>query len=87
LFAGENGIETADRWRKILERGGVITEPCYTPLHLRAEGKSLRRTAMPVCESVWQRVFAVPVRPDMQSRDWRNIEMVVSRAVSLGKLQ
>lgn len=60
--------------RRALGSVGVATEPCYTPLHLRPHGRDLRRTDMAGCESSWQTVFAVPVRPNLGDNDWRVIQ-------------
>ena len=82
LFEGADAIRTAEKFRDVLERGGVATEPCYTPLHLRVEGRGLRRTKMANCESSWQRVFAVPVRANLRAADWDRISSVVGQADS-----
>jgi dTDP-4-amino-4,6-dideoxygalactose transaminase len=82
LFDGTLADRTAEKFRRGLERGGVATEPCYTPLHLRAEGRALRRTNMSCCESAWRRVFAVPARPNLLPEDWDRIESVVAQASS-----
>jgi dTDP-4-amino-4,6-dideoxygalactose transaminase len=80
LFRGEGGLRRAVRFRQILEREGVATEPCYTPLHLREHFRDFRRTDMTVVESIWPMVFAVPVRPNMLPEDWDRIEKAVARA-------
>ena len=80
LFEGADAIRTAEKFRDVLERGGVATEPCYTPLHLRVEGRGLRRTKMANCELSWQRVFAVPVRANLRAADWDRISSVVGQA-------
>jgi dTDP-4-amino-4,6-dideoxygalactose transaminase len=82
LFPGEMGARQANRFRQILEREGIATEPCYTPLHLREYGRDLRRTGMAVIESIWQKVFAVPVRPNLLPADWDRIEKAVKRAAA-----
>lgn len=64
--------------RRVLESGGVATEPCYTPLHLRPHGRNLRRTNMARTEDAWRRVFAVPVRPNLEDADWRVIDRAVA---------
>ena len=83
LFEGEDAIRRSETFRQALERGGVATEPCYTPLHLRIEGKDLKRTNMDMCESVWRRVFAVPIRPNLSPDDWERIETVVAKSASI----
>jgi len=80
LFEGADAARTARFVRQSLERGGVATEPCYTPLHLRTEASDFRRTTMDVCESLWRRVFAMPVRPNLSAKDWARIESVVANA-------
>jgi len=80
LFDGKDAVRTAATVRHALEQGGVATEPCYTPLHLRVEGKTMKRTDMAVCESFWQRMFAVTCRPNLSPGDWRRIESAVARA-------
>jgi dTDP-4-amino-4,6-dideoxygalactose transaminase len=77
-FEGAGAPQTARRFRRILERGGVSTETCYTPVHLRGEGRGLRGVHMPVCESAWQRAFSVPVRPNLSSADWDRIAKAVA---------
>lgn len=69
----------AVRARQCLESAGIATEPCYTPLHLREHGRRLRRTEMKVVEALWNRVFAVPVRPNLTERDWRAIARAAGR--------
>jgi dTDP-4-amino-4,6-dideoxygalactose transaminase len=80
LFGGPDSRQAAEKFRRVLERGGVATETCYTPLHLRSECRGLRRTEMPFCGSAWQRVFSVPIRPNLTSEDWERIETVVALA-------
>ncbi len=68
--------------RCVLESAGVATEPCYTPLHMRPHGRNLRRTGMARTEGAWQRIFAVPVRPNLQEADWRVIDRAVAALVA-----
>jgi dTDP-4-amino-4,6-dideoxygalactose transaminase len=79
MFRGEVGATKAVKFREILERGGVATEPCYVPLHLREHGRDFRRTDMAVTESIWPSAFAVPVRPNLLPEDWGRIEKAVAR--------
>jgi dTDP-4-amino-4,6-dideoxygalactose transaminase len=81
-FHRDDGERCCARFRGILEREGVATEPCYTPLHLREYGRVFRRTELPVTESFWRRVFAVPVRPNLSVADWKRIERAVARAAT-----
>lgn len=81
LFEGADAARTAGFARQSLERGGVATEPCYTPLHVRTEASDFRRTNMDMCESLWRRVFAVPVRPNLPAKDWARIEAAMQGAV------
>ena len=69
----------AVRARQSLESAGIATEPCYTPLHLREHGRRLRRTEMKVVGDLWNRVFAVPVRPNLTERDWRTVARAAGR--------
>lgn len=80
LFPGTKGVQRAMKFRKLLEYSGVATESCYTPLHKREYGKHFPQTEMPVIESNWQRVFALPIRPNLQSADWLRIEKAVMSA-------
>jgi dTDP-4-amino-4,6-dideoxygalactose transaminase len=83
LFRGDDGKRRSAQFRRILEREGVATEPCYTPLHLREHGRPFRRTEMKVTELIWPMVFAVPVRPNLLLDDWGRIEKAVVRAADL----
>jgi dTDP-4-amino-4,6-dideoxygalactose transaminase len=85
-FEGAGAPQAASRFRRILERGGVSTESCYTPAHLRGEGRGLSATHMPVCESAWRRVFSVPVRPNLLPADWDRIEKAVAASKSTDAL-
>ncbi len=80
LFREKSGAQLAIQFRKALEREGVATEPCYTPLHLLEHWRGFGRTGMAVAESIWPMVFAVPVRPNLLPADWRRIEPAVARA-------
>ncbi len=80
-FEGKNGGQAADQFRRNLERGGIATEPCYVPLHLRVEARDFRRTSMDVAESLWRNVFAVSIRPNLSSDDWQRIGAAVTKAV------
>jgi len=82
LFQGRKGVRQAMRFRRQLEHSGIATEPCYMPLHMREYGRHFPRTRMPVTESMWQSVFALPVRPNLESSDWQWIEKAVKRAGS-----
>jgi dTDP-4-amino-4,6-dideoxygalactose transaminase len=82
LFQGTTSVRQAMRFRKELEHSGIATEPCYMPLHMRGYGSPFPRTRMPVTESMWQSVFALPVRPNLQPADWQRIEKAVRRAGS-----
>jgi len=75
----------AIRTRRCLESAGIATEPCYTPLHLREHGRHLRRTQMQVVEDLWNRVFAVPVRPNLTERDWRSIARATDRLAAASR--
>jgi dTDP-4-amino-4,6-dideoxygalactose transaminase len=80
LLFGRGGERRAIRVRRILEREGVATEPCYTPLHLREHGRDFRRTDMKTVDSISPAVFAVPVRPNLLPNDWERIERAAIRA-------
>jgi len=80
LLFGKGGERRSIQVRQIMERAGVATEPCYTPLHLREHGRHFRRTEMKVIDSIWSAVFAVPVRPNLLPNDWQLIDQAVALA-------
>jgi len=76
-FEGPKAPTLANHYRFVLESGGIATEPCYTPLHMRAEARGYRHTRMQVCETMPRDVFTLPVRPNLTERDWERIDAVV----------
>ncbi|QWG25100.1 DegT/DnrJ/EryC1/StrS family aminotransferase [Bradyrhizobium sediminis] len=64
--------ETSGRFWSFMNERGIELEGMYTPLHMLEEGRS-SGFHLPKSEHVWQRVFNLPNRADMDSRDIKHI--------------
>lgn len=60
-----------------LWRGGVEMERLYTPLHLDPRWVRGQRGSLARADDAWRRVAALPVRPDLDERDWARISRAV----------
>jgi len=79
IFKEKTGKDYGARFKNALEENGIATQPCYTPLHLRPHGQSFRRTDMSHIEALWQGLYTVPVRPNLDNKDWDHITDAVRR--------
>lgn len=52
---------------------GIGLEGMYKPLHLRPEGRIYCTRKLPLCESLWERVTTIPVRPNLSAGELRRI--------------
>lgn len=77
-FKGEAGQAESRKFRENLWFHGIETESFYTPLHYRPPFKALRRTSMPITESLWRSAYALPVRPNLDANDWKRIQKALS---------
>lgn len=86
VHEGPDADREASIMRKALWRSGVECELLYTPIHMRNDYPTFRRTPTPVTDAVWRATFALPCRPNLARSDWDRIESGVGRAASaLGK--
>ncbi len=75
--------DSEERLRELwaaLRKEGIEPEAMYTPLHLREEGRPHAAGNLPVSEGVYKRVFNLPVRPSLGTKDMEH----VARAVRAG---
>lgn len=77
-FVGEAAEGESQGLKEGLWSHGVETESSYTPLHLRSPFAAFRRTSLLVTERQWRGAFAVPVRPNLDSDDWKRIDNALS---------
>lgn len=61
--------EECGRLRDFFYRQGIETESMYVPLHLRDFAVSNSRESLPNSEGEYKKVFNVPVRPNLRSRE------------------
>jgi len=73
-----------DRLRALMEEGGVQTGVHYFPNHYLTLFKRYRRSALPITESISERLLTLPLHPDLNVEDIRKV--VTLFKLSLKKL-
>jgi dTDP-4-amino-4,6-dideoxygalactose transaminase len=73
-FEGETAAREQQLLKSSLWRCGVEIESLYVPLHLRPSFAHFRRVRLPITERLWQFIFSVPVRPNLEAADWSRID-------------
>ena len=79
-FEGPNAAREMQLLKSSLWRCGAEVESFYVPLHLRAPFAHFRRVNLETTERLWQRIFSVPVRPNLDSNDWSRIDAALGLA-------
>ncbi len=63
------GQDAAETVRRAMHAAGIEARPFWKPMHLQAPYREAPRTALPVSESIWQRVLPLPSSPQLTPRE------------------
>jgi dTDP-4-amino-4,6-dideoxygalactose transaminase len=80
IFDGTDADREMPLLRSSLWRYGGENERIYTPLHLWPAFERYRRADLRETERLWNRLLALPVRPDLGTANWSRIDAALDRA-------
>ena len=78
----ENGQDDAASLRLEMHAAGIEARPFWKPMHLQAPYREAPRTALPVSESIWQRVLPLPSSPQLTPREQDHVIDTVRRGLA-----
>ncbi|MCH8111134.1 MAG: aminotransferase class I/II-fold pyridoxal phosphate-dependent enzyme [Proteobacteria bacterium] len=76
------GRDDAASLRQSMNAAGIEARPFWKPMHLQAPYREAPRTALPVSESIWQRVLPLPSSPQLTPREQSRVIDAVRRGLA-----